>query len=168
MHLPDITVTHITCAKKQNNCKDIEQSESTKIIQNGAKMSIKPVEMIMILATLATTYAGPTNHCTDAALDVNQVDKAYWSMRNRADANGRVWLDGRKSAFAYNGNTQFYICNNAYKRRYFTIDQAQKTTVANNQNSCGGNGFWTMNDDKWSYGIDLRGASECGPGIDPQ
>jgi len=107
--------------------------------------------------------ASPTLHCIDAALDTGEVQNAYWDMKNqKADAKGRVWLEGKTSAFGYNGKTQFYICNNAYKKRYFTVDQPQLDSVKNYQNACGGNGFWVMNDDKWSYGIDQSGAAECG------
>lgn len=97
------------------------------------------------------------------ALDSGEVQNAYWDMnKQKADAKSRVWLNGGTSAFGYNGKTQFYICNNASEKSYFTVDQPQLDLVLNYQNACGGNGFWVMNDDKWSYGIDQSGADDCG------
>lgn len=105
----------------------------------------------------------PALHCGSVSLDSTQIDNAYWNLHYlQADGNDRVWLNGKSSAFGYDGQAQFYMCNNAASERYFTLDQNQMDLVNKYYNQCGNMAFWVMNDDHWSYGVDTKGNAECG------
>jgi len=123
--------------------------------------------LIILLSLPATIFASPVVpvdlHCGDFPLNNNDVTNAFNDLAGQTGNDLRqMWLPGKSSAFGHAGNVQFYICNNAYSKRYFTMDQPALDEVINSYQYCGSKAFWKMHSDKWSLGVDIDGRAECG------
>lgn len=86
---------------------------------------------------------GSQLHCGSSPLETNDVEAAFTNLRKQS-SGGKYWLKGKKSASAGSGGAQFYICNNAKSKRYFTLDQAARDEADGYFEECGRNTFWVM------------------------
>lgn len=132
-----------------------------------------PFLLLALIFLSASTHATPTPlnnrapipgsqlHCGGRPLETSDVNAAFTNLRKQS-SGGKYWLQGKKSASAGSGGAQFYICNNAKSKRYFTLDQAAQDEAHGYFEECGRNSFWVMHSDNWSYGVDVNGNVECG------
>lgn len=104
---------------------------------------------------------GSELHCGGSPLETDDAHNAFTNLRKQS-SGGKYWLNGKKSASAGSGGAQFYICNNAKSKRYFTLDQAAWDESDAYFEQCEHNTFWVMHPDNWSYGVDVNGNVECG------
>lgn len=127
---------------------------------------MQPTTLLSALAALTiaslsmTTRADITTCVSNCPIDENQMVTAFDEMS--AANNGVVYVNSRSSSTTENGGTQFYVCNNAYSRRYITLDSTKQSNIENAYALCGGNAFYITESDGWSYGGDDAGISECG------
>jgi hypothetical protein len=110
----------------------------------------------------AALPGGAIIHCGTNPLSENDVVDAYLDLASRANVAPSYWLDGSSSAFGKSGGAQFFICNNARSKRFFSLDTSQLQTLKSTFEQCGSNNFYTLQADNWSYGVDTNGNAECG------
>jgi hypothetical protein len=128
---------------------------------------------VLLMALSIGTWAAPVEeavaeapspHCGSIAVNQDEVTAALWDFQSHSRAGSKYWPYGDTSAHGYSPDNvaQFFICNNAASKRYFTLDTPALNEMLGYFQQCGSQSFWVMHDDHWSYGVDLADAAECG------
>lgn len=109
-------------------------------------------------------------HCGTHGFSYNDAMSAFDDVYYSAPWQncGGLWaptivLNGKTSWVQTHGNAEFYVCNNQDWTRCFSLDwDSKRNLMSDTLNECAGYSFWIWDDDKWSYGMDAQGVSECG------
>lgn len=112
---------------------------------------------------------GETYHCgSNGPLTSGDINNAFAALQATTHSSQNIYIDGQRASFGVSGSAEFYVCNNAKSRRYFTLNGARQSDMNNAFSLCGdSNSYWVDDGDGWTWGVDLAGHAECSFGATP-
>jgi hypothetical protein len=117
----------------------------------------------IVIGSLCITANADTTTCVpNRPISQGDLIQAFQVMQ--AADHGTATINSRSLANAQssNGLVQFYVCNNAFSTRFFTLDSTKQSNIENAYALCNGNAFFITESDEFSYGGDVAGIKECG------